>query len=302
MELKYLNEFLVLAETENFSRAAILLSTTQPLLSRHIQKLEQELDVELFARTTKTVQLTSAGQRLIPYARRSVNAMEEYFYSSGNSNATSDVRKELRLGQTEHFNHSDIHDTISQAFMKFSAEPLFFKGSLDVCKKKLLEHQLDIVLAYEPHSDSSSDPFSKITYFSDTLTAILPARHPLSKKTELALSELSSEPFILIRSDYTLGSLALECCRLAGFEPNVTHFSKYEDNIIEMVRKRMGVSLLLKEPQISGNVCTVNVRPTIVVDLNVLYLQDNPNPVLPEFLQFIVDAKNQEIQHGNQLY
>ena len=69
MELDQLRALLTIAETGTFSRAAIRLATTQPILSRKIKLLEEELGAELFYRTGRGVVLSEAGKVLEQYAR-----------------------------------------------------------------------------------------------------------------------------------------------------------------------------------------------------------------------------------------
>ena len=69
MELDQLKTFLTVAEVGTFSRAAILLSSTQPVLSRKIGQLEHELGTALFHRTGRGVVLSESGKLLEQYAR-----------------------------------------------------------------------------------------------------------------------------------------------------------------------------------------------------------------------------------------
>lgn len=72
-QLKYL---VAIAEERNISRAAARLKLSQPTLTRHIQALEDELDVLLFKRTTWGVQLTEAGEALLVHARSIQNHVQ----------------------------------------------------------------------------------------------------------------------------------------------------------------------------------------------------------------------------------
>ena len=66
LDLEWLEDFLALAETGNFSRAAEARSIAQPAFSRHIRALEEWMGVELFDRSAHPAALTAAGQRFLP--------------------------------------------------------------------------------------------------------------------------------------------------------------------------------------------------------------------------------------------
>ncbi|AOB33151.1 LysR family transcriptional regulator [Bordetella sp. H567] len=69
MELRQLEMFIGIADAGAYSRAAMRLSISQPILSRRVKALEQELGVALFHRTGRGVLLTEAGTLLAQYAR-----------------------------------------------------------------------------------------------------------------------------------------------------------------------------------------------------------------------------------------
>ncbi|SDK22354.1 LysR family transcriptional regulator [Streptomyces indicus] len=68
--------FVAVAEELHFTRAAAALFVAQQALSRDIRRLERELGAELFVRTTRQVQLTREGERLLPYARAVLTAYD----------------------------------------------------------------------------------------------------------------------------------------------------------------------------------------------------------------------------------
>ena len=63
INIDHINEYVILAETLNYSKAAEKAFITQSALSRHIVSIEKSLGVELFDRTTRVVALTEAGEK-----------------------------------------------------------------------------------------------------------------------------------------------------------------------------------------------------------------------------------------------
>ena len=73
---RLLRAFLAVAEELHFTRAAGRLYVAQQALSRDIRRLERELKADLFVRNTRRVALTADGERLLPYARRVLEAQD----------------------------------------------------------------------------------------------------------------------------------------------------------------------------------------------------------------------------------
>jgi len=77
VELRHLQYFLAVAETRHFGQAAERLHMAQSPLSQAIRQLENHVGARLFERTTRRVELTSAGESLLRDARRIVAAVED---------------------------------------------------------------------------------------------------------------------------------------------------------------------------------------------------------------------------------
>ncbi|MFK4148107.1 LysR family transcriptional regulator [Streptomyces sp. NPDC004065] len=83
LDPRLLRAFVAVAEELHFTRAAARLYIAQQALSRDVRRLERELGTELFVRTTRQVTPTADGERLLPYARRVLDAQDELLAAFG---------------------------------------------------------------------------------------------------------------------------------------------------------------------------------------------------------------------------
>lgn len=86
-ELSSMKAFVILAESSSFNNAAKSLNITQPALTRRIKKMEEDLHIQLFERTTRKVTLTKAGKRLLPEARELIKKFDETLFNIRDMNA-----------------------------------------------------------------------------------------------------------------------------------------------------------------------------------------------------------------------
>lgn len=98
MELRHLRYFLVVADEQNFTRAAGRLGIGQPPLSMQIKDLEQEVGAVLFQRTSRGVFLTEAGEAFLPEARQALEAADNALHAARRA-SRGDFGK-LRIGFT----------------------------------------------------------------------------------------------------------------------------------------------------------------------------------------------------------
>lgn len=77
IEMKQLQFLVVCAELQSFSKAADVLYTTQPNVSKVIKSLEEELGFELFIRQNRGIQLTGRGKHVYDYARRAIDSVQQ---------------------------------------------------------------------------------------------------------------------------------------------------------------------------------------------------------------------------------
>lgn len=96
MEFYHLQSFLMVARTKNLTRAAEKLNTTPPSVSNHIKALEDELNLALFTRTPKGMEITPQGEALIKQAQGVIRATDQFFDTAKSLQGT--LKGRIRFG------------------------------------------------------------------------------------------------------------------------------------------------------------------------------------------------------------
>jgi len=272
MDINYIHEFVVLAATGNYLEAADKLFLTQSSLTRHIQKLEADLGVTLFDRSTRRVQLTRYGKLFLPYAEQIAVLQKDY--TTAFCNELNLERSILRIGAIPVMAQYHITDI----FARFQQEnqnivlDIMEADSLQLIQM-LNNRELDFAVLRE--SDDCSSAFTKIPITQDTLAALMPLSHPLAQENRIELKQLYRDSFILLGRDTFMYSLCVQECRAVGFEPHILFNSSRVDNIIGLVSKGMGIGLLTKKPVMSTNhsdIAVIDIHPTITTTISLAYL------------------------------
>jgi Transcriptional regulator len=187
MELRVLEYFLVVARTENISKAAEIIHITQPTLSRQIKALEEELGISLLTRGTKNVKLTSEGILFRSRAEEIVALVNKT--KSELSFQTEDLVGEIRIGSGE----TDAFSYLASCMKKFSEQyPRVsfhvFSGNAADIELKINQGSIDIGFLSTPVDVSRYD---YLDFGLEEKWGILVKKdHYFSNKEEIHIQEL----------------------------------------------------------------------------------------------------------------
>lgn len=244
MDMNSLKEFLALAETRNFWEASELLFMNESTLSKHIKKLENELQVPLFARNTRKVSLTSYGECLIPYARNIV--AEDARFHEKLAEQIHAESENLILGVIPSMVQYRITDILVN-FRKIHPEKTvqILEGDTNDLIEALIHRKCSMAFLRESYLHPiDSELFEKIPYTKDQLCILLPADHPKAGMESISLKELASEDFVVLDHGTLLNQLFRSLCQKSGFTPRIAMECKRIDSIFDLVAQHMGISLL----------------------------------------------------------
>jgi len=195
LDAHQLNIFLVAAETLNFTQAAQLLHMSQPSVSQHIKSLEQHFDTALFVRVGRQLQLSDAGEALIPLARamvtQSVHIEEEMASLHG------EIFGHLKVGCST----TPGKYVLPQLLARFHNQYPMVKITCQVAPqansiKRLCEGQIHFALSSHSHRQSCSTAEFRL-FMKDPVMLIAPLKHPWAQRDEIMPEELYDANFIL---------------------------------------------------------------------------------------------------------
>ncbi len=198
MTIEQANEFLVLAETLNFSSASRELFISQPTLSRHIQLLEKELGFKLVNTSSHAVSLTKEGEDAVLTFRKIVKEYDR-FCERGRK-TSSQLSGKIRLGLLYYSIEDVFSDFIPEFKNKYPAIRLDVIGyQPHQLYEDLLSGKLDVGQVFSSGKEDSLLKYQKIT--DQQMIAMLQSSHPLACRESISFQDLSKEKLIVLTED-----------------------------------------------------------------------------------------------------
>ena len=197
IELRHLRYFLALSEELHFRKAAERLKMAQPPLSQAIRKLERELGVALFDRTTRVVTLTTAGRVLAVEARQVLAAFETAVDATRQAGGMGG----LRIGFAPHLPIEQLLRFLGELHVHDPGLRVEVTHAPAVDQIRRLERgELDVGLF--PWAGAADEGLRMETVFSgEPLAAFLPADHPLAPRRTVGPAELADETLVSFPHD-----------------------------------------------------------------------------------------------------
>src|SRR5438876_745700 len=190
MEFHQLKYFVAVAEQRHFTKAARNLRIAQPSVSRAIRVLEKELGTPLFHRMKGNVALTSAGEVLLPWARR---VLADVDGASLEVRELADLRRgRLAVGATPSLTTTVLPPALTRFHQSFPAIDLVLHeaGSRDLVQE-LEQGVLDIALVILPlrHEVLETTPLLR-----EELVVAVPHTHPFAARKTVSIGDLKGAP------------------------------------------------------------------------------------------------------------
>ncbi len=240
MEIHQLRYLIAVAEEGSFSHAATREHVSQPALSQQIQKLEAELDQQLFDRLPRAVVLTEAGRCLLGYARqilvgiadarRCVAALEEEVAGRLSVGAVPSIALYVLPRLIREF---------QQRYPKVTFE--LFEDTTDKLAQRLEDGTLDVVLA---SSGEEPPTLERHSLGEEALFLLVPENHRLARKKAIKWSDLAQEKFLLLHSVHSLSTKVRQLLAENNLKPEVVLQGAQLVTIASMVATGIGVTVI----------------------------------------------------------
>ncbi|TPV33953.1 LysR family transcriptional regulator [Paucihalobacter ruber] len=242
MTITQLQYVLAIAEQKNFTKAAEKCFVTQPTLSTQIQKLEDELDVIIFNRNKKPIELTEVGKKIVDQARNIVSEAERIQDIVDQQKGF--IGGEFRLGIIP-----TIMPTLLPMFLnnfihkypkvKLKIEELTTEEIID----RLNEGHLDAAIVATPLAIESIK--ERVLYY-EPFVAYIPQNHRLHQKDKIKASDLDIEDVLLLEDGHCFREGVINLCK--SFKKNIENKFQIEsgsiETLIKLSNEGLGMTLL----------------------------------------------------------
>ena len=235
-ELYQLRYFLAVVETGNFTKASERACVTQPTLSAGIKKLEQQLEAQLFNRSSRRVFLTEAGTRFLEHAKSILYECNQATLELQNV----EVKKALRLGVLRTIPAKLISNLLG-SFRRGEAGVVFelFEGTEQELANRLSEGSIDMAITLLHDKNDNSD----VQLFEEGYRLFVANDHPQAARARVKGASLADDQMI-VRTRCEVLSETSRYFTDRNVRPRLVFRTETDERALEMVAAGLGVTVM----------------------------------------------------------
>jgi len=230
----------MVAETGSFSRAAEKLFITQPAISKRISSLEFSLDCQLFDRLGKSVQLTQAGEAIIPSYQRIIAEISETRRII--STLRAQVSGQLKFGTSHHIGLHRLPPVLRQYTKQYPDVELDIQFmDSEQAAALILKGNIELALITLP--DTVEKPFTTVPVWSDPMQCVVAKDHVLASRKTVSRKHLA-EHGVLLQSHSTHTRDIIDQELKLDDKVKIIMESNYLETIKAMIQNNIGWGVL----------------------------------------------------------
>lgn len=274
------------AEERSFTRAAERCLVVQSALSHQIKALENELGVRLFARTSRRVEVTAAGEAFLAQARASLDAAERAVSDAAAANGQ--IRGTLTIGMIPTVTAIDIPAALGTFHRAHPTVRIRLRGGgSDEFIKAIANGSMDVAVLGLPDSTPPKGVNTRVLA-RERLVTVVSAEHALAGRRRLRLEDLADETFVDF-PEGTPGRVPSDLAfQAAGAHREVAFEATSTDLILDLVRQGLVIALL--SPAVVPEFSDLRTIPISAGPTRIEYLawsNFNPAPAAQAFLDTV---------------
>ena len=242
MTITQLQYVLAVAEHRNFTLAAEKCFVTQPTLSMQIQKIEEELKIQIFDRTKKPIQLTDIGAKIVAQAKNIVIEADRIKdiveFDKGF------IGGEFKLGIIPTIMPTLLPMFLNNFIKKYPKVKLIIEElNTDEIINRLKNGHLDAAIASTPLQE---EKLKEAVLYYEPFVAYIPENHKIADKKEIEISDLNLEEILLLQDGHCFRDGILNLCKntSAGSGTSFQLESGSFETLIKLANEGLGTTLL----------------------------------------------------------
>ncbi|AEW84997.1 DNA-binding transcriptional regulator OxyR [Flavobacterium columnare NBRC 100251 = ATCC 23463] len=242
MTITQLQYVLAVAEHKNFTQAAEKCFVTQPTLSMQIQKIEEELDIIIFDRTKKPIQLTEVGKKIVEQAKNIVNEADRIQDIVDQEKGF--VGGEFRIGIIPTVMPTLLPMFLNNFIKKYPKVKLIIEElNTNEIITKLKNGHLDAAIAATPLEE---EKIKEVVLYYEPFMVYVPESHSKFNKAELEIGDLNVDEILLLQDGHCFRDGILNLCK----NKNTSKENKFQlesgsfETLIRLANEGLGVTLL----------------------------------------------------------
>jgi DNA-binding transcriptional LysR family regulator len=242
MEFRHLRTIVAVARHRSFTKAAEELHLAQSAISQQIRRLEAEIGVEVFRRTSRSVEVTEEGKLVLDHAHRVLAEVDDLH--SQLEELTGLLRGTLRIGGAYPFGPYDLYGVLAD----FRAQhPGVAVNMIEDTQEEMLamvrDDELDCAFA-SVDPDAIGQDFAATLLWEDEFVVVTAIDHPLAARSQVTFEQLASEDLITHRDNSALRRRLEATLGKRGLEPRIAFICTEMNAVRALASKGLGVAVL----------------------------------------------------------
>ncbi|AKK06118.1 transcriptional regulator [Corynebacterium mustelae] len=242
--LAQLRTFVTIAENKHFGTAATKLNISQPSLSQALVALETGLNIQLIERSTRRVIVTPAGEKLLPLAKATLDAADNFLAHA--HGATGTLSGPLAIGiipTIAPYLLPTIIDLVRERYPELELQ--IIEDQTKHLLQMLRDGAIDCALVAVPTSTAG---LNEISLYEEKFRMVVPSNHKYAGREDLVLDDIKDISLLLLDDGHCLRDQVVDLCRQAEYNPMTASHTETRASslttVMQLIASNLGCTVI----------------------------------------------------------